>query len=76
MTKAESGRLGGMETLIKYGPQRCPHCGHLAEKSEFHASNGRKGGLKGSRTLQLRYSREQRQAWSKLGGRPRREKAQ
>jgi len=65
---------GGRVTTARYGIEdlRCPLDGTLcAKRSCFHTENGRKGGLKGMRTFQARFSREQRVAWAKLGGRPR-----
>lgn len=73
MTKSEAGRRGGIETSIRYGVEslRCPLCGRLPEKSEFHAKNGRVGGHKGAAKVHKLYSPEQYAAWGSLGGRGR-----
>ena len=72
-----AGSLGGIATSLKFGVEslRCPTCGRLPEKSEFHVENGRKGGLKGGRKGAAKahnlYSREQYAEWGRRGGRPR-----
>jgi calcineurin-like phosphoesterase family protein len=53
MNKTEAGRLGGITTSVKYGPERCLACGHLPVKSEFHVRNGQKGGYKGGKKTLL-----------------------
>ncbi len=65
---AEIGSRGGTETLLRFGPQRCPLCGHLPEKSDFHVENGIKGGLIGGRITAIRY-KGKHSDWGKMGGR-------
>lgn len=69
MTYSEAGRLGGIETSVRYGPQRCPTCRHLSEKSEFHINNGKKGGGIGGRKIFKLRGREWMSQIGKLGGR-------
>lgn len=69
MDHAEAGRLGGIETSVHYGPRRCPTCGHLSDKSEFHIENGRKGGNVGGRKIVKLRGREWMSRIGKLGGR-------
>jgi general stress protein YciG len=69
VNRSESGRLGGIKTSIKFGIHRCPTCGHLAEKSEFHQAAGKKGGDKGGRKTLKLYGREHYVNMGKQGGR-------
>lgn len=71
MTKREAGKLGGIATSVKFGIQRCEHCGQLLPPNEHHKEIGSKGGKKGAEVLKRKYSSEQRSAWAKMGGRPR-----
>jgi len=81
MTKEEAARLGGIATAEKYGLNcvRCPLDGRLCEarlrdeKSEFHAGNGRKGGLKskGGEVTRRRHGHDHFVTIGKMGGRPR-----
>ena len=76
MNCKEAGSIGGKVTQARYGVEdiRCPVDGTLCEKrTTFHEDNGRKGGLKGIRVMQARYSEEQRREWCRRGGRPRNE---
>jgi hypothetical protein len=78
MSHSEAGRLGGISTSIKYGVEslRCPTCGHLMEKSEFHAKAGSIGGSIGGRKVLKLYGREHFSKLGKMGGRPRNEPPQ
>ena len=77
MTHQEAGRIGGNVTNARYGLReiRCPIDGSLCEKKTcFHAENGAKGGKKGIRVMMAKHSAEQRRAWARRGGRPRKER--
>ena len=70
MNKSEAGHLGGIETSVRFGPVRCPTCGYLPEKSEFHVRNGRHGGSRGGRKVLKIYGRNHFSEIGRLGGRP------
>lgn len=69
LNRAESGRLGGIETAVRYGLDLCPLCGHIAEKSLFHIENGRKYGSMGGRKVVKLYGPAHMSRIGKLGGR-------
>ena len=70
MTPKEAGHLGGIATSVKFGIERCNHCGQLLPPNEHFKEIGALGGIKGIAVLHRKYTPEQRRQWAKKGGRP------